>query len=496
MNIPFDSYETVIGFECHVQLLTSSKLFSKSANRFGAAPNTLVDVVDAGLPGVLPVLNQRAVEFAIKLGLALSCTINRESVFARKHYFYPDLPKGYQISQLDKPICEHGVLTFLVDGVEKSIRITRIHIEEDAGKNTHIDGVNASYVDFNRAGTPLLEVVTEPDLRSPKEAMEAFKALRQLVTFLNICDGNMQEGSMRADANVSVRKTGEEKLGTRTETKNLNSFRYLGQAIAFESRRQIIEIESGKQIIQETRLWDPNAKESRSLRSKEEAHDYRYFPDPDLLPLIIPEEMITRISDSFPEKPYDKYKRYRTSFNLNDYDAFMLTSERAIALYFETALGHHNNPKGIANWIINEVLRSVKESSDTDDSLSDFTPTISAQALAELVKLIDENVISSNIGKKVFAIMEKSAAKTPAEIVDENQWRVVNNHDDIGRFVAQVIKENPDEVAEYLEGKSKLFGFLMGQLMKLSKGKLDPKTANQVMQEGLAALAADKKIDN
>lgn len=491
MNIPFDSYEIVIGFECHVQLSTVSKLFSGGSSRYGAAPNSLLDIVDAGLPGVLPMINKKAVEFAIKLGLALNCDIRRESIFARKHYFYPDLPKGYQISQFDKPICENGTLNFMVDGQEKSIRIRRIHIEEDAGKNTHIEGVNASYVDFNRAGTPLLEVVSEPDLRSPKDAMEAFKALRQLVTFLDICDGNMAEGSMRADINVSVRKTGDDKLGTRTETKNLNSFRFLGQAISFEARRQIIEIESGNTISQETRLWDPNAKESRTMRSKEEAHDYRYLPDPDLLPLVVSESMLDEVSQSIPEVPIAKFRRYQQQYGLNDYDAQILTDDRRLASYFEAAVARHDNPKSIANWIINEVLRSTKASTDLDESFGDFEPRVPAHSIANLVKLIDDQVISSNIGKRVYASLENSPEKTPAQIVEENHWQVVSNQDEIKNFVSQVINENPDEVKKYREGKTKVFGFLMGQVMKLSKGKLDPKAANQLMMDGLMSQHND-----
>jgi aspartyl-tRNA(Asn)/glutamyl-tRNA(Gln) amidotransferase subunit B len=484
MSIPFDSYGIVVGLECHVQLLTASKLFSKGKNLYGAAPNTLVDIVDAGLPGVLPVINKRAVEFAIKLGLATSCTINRESTFARKHYFYPDLPKGYQISQFDKPICEYGKLPFIVDGEEKSIRIRRIHIEEDAGKNSHVEGSNTSYVDFNRAGTPLLEVVTEPDLQNAKDAVEAFKALRQLVTFLMICDGNMQEGSLRADVNVSVRKVGDTELGTRTETKNLNSFRYVGQAIAFEARRQIIELESGRSIHQETRLWDHNVKESRSTRSKEEAHDYRYFPDPDLLPLVISDDMVLAITKTIPELPHVKYKRYKESFGLSDYDAHTLLSDRNLADYFEKAIEAHNNPKGLANWLINDMLRSSKES-DFDEGIGEFSTPIQPHSLAELVKLIDDQIISSNIGKRVFAILEKTPDKSPKNIVNENNWKVVNDQSEISNFVMQVIKDNPDEVQKYLSGKTKVFGFLMGQLMKLSQGKLDPKTANQLMLDGL-----------
>jgi aspartyl-tRNA(Asn)/glutamyl-tRNA(Gln) amidotransferase subunit B len=483
MSIRFESYETVIGFECHVQLLTASKLFSKGPNIFGHSPNSLLDIVDAGLPGVLPTVNQKAVEFAIKLGLALSCEIRRESIFSRKHYFYPDLPKGYQISQFDKPICENGVLKFMVDGEEKTIRITRIHIEEDAGKNTHVDGGNSSFVDFNRAGTPLLEVVTEPDLRSAKDAMEAFKALRQIVTFLGICDGNMAEGSMRADANVSVKKITDKQLGTRTETKNLNSFKFLSQAITFEARRQIIELESGNKITQETRLWDPNAKESRSMRSKEEAYDYRYFPDPDLLPLVVTEEFITSIKKSLPELPFDKCKRYQTVLGLSEHDAQVLTSDHLLSNYFEDAVNVYNNPKGIANWIINDVLRSSKESSSEEER--DLNLMIPSQSIAKLVKLIDDKIISSNIAKKVFSILEKDINKSPLDIVEENNWRVVIDLSQINQFVDQVLEENPLEVEKYHNGKTQILGFLMGQLMKISKGTLDPKSANQLMIDGL-----------
>ncbi len=485
MNIPFDAYEMVIGFEIHIQLSTASKLFSKGRNQYGAPPNSLIDVVDAGLPGVLPVFNKRVLEYAIRLGLATGCTINRESVFARKHYFYPDLPKGYQISQFDKPICEHGVLTFTVDGEERSINIRRIHIEEDAGKNTHVDGVNASYVDLNRAGTPLLELVTDPDLRTPKEAIEAFKAVRQLATFLDICDGNMQEGSLRADVNVSVRKVGDKNLGTRTETKNVNSFRFVGQAISFEARRQIIELESGRAIQQETRQWDPNAKESYSTRSKEEAHDYRYFPDPDLLPLHIPENILSKIASSLPELPHTKYLRYRDQCGLNDHDAHLLASDKLLANYFEDILHHHNNAKSTANWIINEVVRSSKETADPEEGVGCVQLKIPAAAIAELIKLIDEQVISSNIGKRVFAILEKEPQRSPKAIVDENGWRVVIDQNQINNFVEQVLRENTDEVEKYRSGKTKVFGFLMGQLMKLAQGKIDPKTANDLMMKAL-----------
>lgn len=492
MNHPFDSYEMVLGFECHVQLKTVSKLFSSGPNVFGAAPNSALHIVDAGLPGVLPTLNKNVVDFAIKLGLALGCTINRESVFARKHYFYPDLPKGYQISQFDKPICEHGTLNFMVDGQQKSVRIQRIHIEEDAGKNMHPEGVNASYVDFNRAGTPLLEVVSEPDLHAPKDAMEAFKALRQLVTFLDICDGNMQEGSMRCDINVSVRKVGDKNLGTRTETKNLNSFRFLGQAIVFEAHRQIIELEAGRSIRQETRQWDPNTKESYPLRSKEEAHDYRYFPDPDLLPLVISEQKINALTSSLPELPYVKNLRYQSQYGLNDHDAHMLTGDRILSSYFEKALALHNNPKAIANVIINDVLRAVKDDVDAENGLNESSLRIPAETIAELVRQIDEQIISSNIAKRVFAILEKSPERSVAQIVTDNGWQMVSDQSQINSLVDQVIRDNPDEVAKYCSGKAKVFGFLMGQLMKLSMGKIDPKSANQLMLDGLAKISANK----
>lgn len=485
MNIPFEAYESVIGFECHVQLNTRSKLFSRGPNLFGAAPNTLLDIVDAGLPGVLPTPNKAAIEAAIRLGLALSCEIHRESIFSRKHYFYPDLPKGYQISQFDKPICENGLLTFMVDGQERSIRIRRIHLEEDAGKNTHVEGVHKSYVDFNRAGTPLLEVVTEPDLRTPKETMEAYKALRQLVMWLGICDGNMQEGSLRADINVSVRKKGDDQLHTRTETKNLNSFRFVRQAIDFEARRQIIEVESGKKINQETRLWDPNAKESRPMRSKEEAHDYRYFPDPDLLPLTVSDEMLQHISKESIELPHAKFLRYQKEFDLSSYDAGILTSDRGLSQYFEKAVSLHRNPKNIANWIINEILAHSKDSSDNDEETALFTTSIPAESIAELVSLIDEKVISNSIAKKVFAHLKTNPQQKPRDIVVENNWQVVSDQSQIDSFVEQVIRDNPEEVKKYLDGKTKVFGFLMGQLMKLSKGKVDPNCANQLMLEGL-----------
>jgi aspartyl-tRNA(Asn)/glutamyl-tRNA(Gln) amidotransferase subunit B len=475
--VSFENYEPVIGFECHVQLKTASKLFSPCKNQYGAKPNELVDVIDLGLPGVLPSLNKQAVAFAIKLGLALGCEIRRTSVFSRKHYFYPDLPKGYQISQFDKPICENGVLTILLNGQKKDIRIMRIHIEEDAGKNTHLEGFSESYVDFNRAGTPLLEVVTQPDIKTAEEAALAFKALRQIVMHLGICDGNLQEGSMRADINVSIRKKGSKELNTRTETKNLNSFKFLKNAVTFEFNRQVIEVESGNTIKQETRLWDPNLKESRSMRSKEDAHDYRYLPDPDLLPLVISDELINTIKKDLIELPLDKNFRYQRDFGLSEYDATILANNKNLFDLFESAINLHNNPKIIANWLINEVLKTYKISSDDED----FSCPISADSIASLVKLIDTNVISSSIAKKVFAFMVQDPSLSPQQII-KDQDLAMSNQNDLEDLINRVIKENPLEVQGFKAGKDKLFGFLMGQLMKLSKGRLDPKKADELLK--------------
>ncbi|MDA0712580.1 MAG: Asp-tRNA(Asn)/Glu-tRNA(Gln) amidotransferase subunit GatB [bacterium] len=481
MTSPFDLYEVVIGLECHVQLLTNTKLFSPAKNQYGDAPNENVDVIDIALPGVLPVINTKAVDFALRLGHALNCHIPKTSVFSRKHYFYPDLPKGYQISQFDKPICGEGKLDFTLDGQNLSIGIERIHIEEDAGKNIHVENGNVSYVDYNRAGTPLLEVVTRPDMRSAQEAMEVFKTIRSLATFLEICDGNMQEGSLRADVNVSVRKKGASKLGTRTETKNLNSIKFLGQAVEFEMHRQILELEAGRSIIQETRLWDSARKESRSLRSKEEAHDYRYFPDPDLLPLNLTPEKIDTIKTNLPELPRQKAKRYCKDLGLSEYDAQVLTADREVAKYFESALGFHNNAKGIANWIINDILRIVKVAGNEEDNISLDASPIDSKQIAELVKLIDDKIISSKIAKQVFEEMLAAPGKAPLTIVDDKSLRVEKDEAFLQNAVTKVLSDNPDEVTKFLSGKTQMLGYLMGQVMKLTAGKVDPKEAKDLL---------------
>lgn len=484
----FDAYQMVIGLECHVQLLTNTKLFSRATNRYGDAPNTNVDVLDAGLPGTLPVINERAVELAIRLGHALGCDIRTESEFARKHYFYPDLPKGYQISQFDKPICEGGSITVtLEDGTEKTVGITRIHIEEDAGKNTHVEGGNASFVDYNRAGTPLVEIVTEPDMRSAEEAMAVYKALRAIVTYIGVCDGNLQEGSMRADCNVSVMKKDADTFGQRTEMKNINSIRFVGQAIDFEARRQILELESGNTIVQETRLWDSSRKESRAMRSKEEAHDYRYFPCPDLLPLVLEDGLVERIKSELPELPGQKRARFESTLGLSAYDAGVLTDEKAIADYFETALSVHQNAKGIANWVINEVLRVVKAGAGDDDistSGIDACP-ITAEAIGKLVKLIDDGVISGKIAKQVFAELAAENGTDPEAIVEEKGWKVERDEGKLKAIIAEIVEKHPDEVERFRGGKKKLMGFFVGQVMKATQGKADPKEVNRLLGAAL-----------
>lgn len=478
---PFDLYECVVGIECHVQLNTKTKLFTPASNQFGKEPNTNIDTVDVGLPGSLPVINKSAVDSAIKLGLALGCQINKESIFARKHYFYPDLPKGYQISQYEKPICGPGKIEFEVNGKPKTIRIHRIHIEDDAGKNIHVEGGSSSYVDFNRAGTPLLEVVTEADMRNADEAMAFIKALRNLVMYLEICDGNMQEGSMRADVNVSVMKTGAEKFGTRTETKNLNSIRFAGQAIEYEKRRQILDLEDGKTIQQETRLWDANLKESRPMRTKEEANDYRYFPDPDLPPLVLETEQIDRIRNNLPETPSQKLVRL-VSLGVSKYNAEILIDDKLLSDYFEAALSVHNNPKGVSNWIINELLRETKATESEEEG---FSALIAPEKIGELVSLIDSNQISGKIAKVVFAKLLADPEISPKQYVVEHNLIVEKDEGALTAIIDNVIAQNPAEVEKYKSGKVQVFGFLMGQVMKLSKGKASPKDASRLLKEKL-----------
>jgi aspartyl-tRNA(Asn)/glutamyl-tRNA(Gln) amidotransferase subunit B len=480
-----DGYEVVVGLEVHVQLLTNAKLFSPAPTSFGGEPNAHVDVVDAGLPGVLPVLNGRAVELAIRLGLALGSTVRPRSVFARKHYFYPDLPKGYQISQYEEPVVEGGSLDVTVGAGAKAtttrVRITRAHLEEDAGKSLHVEGTDATFLDFNRAGTPLLEVVTEPDLRSADEAEAFFRALRALVVAIGVCDGNLQEGSMRADANVSVRRPATA-LGTRVELKNINSPRFLNAAIDNEARRQIAVLEGGGRIVQETRLWDADRRESRSMRTKEDAHDYRYAPDPDLPPLTIRAEEIAAVKSRMPELPDARRARYETR-GLSAYDARVLSSEAGVARFFDDALAVHDNAKGIANWVINEVLRVVNERSlDPDEVAQVLAPA----TLARLVALVDAGTITGKIAKDAFAVLIADPAlraSDPAALVAERGWGVMRDTGAVERAVDEAIAESPGEWKKLLDGKPKVIGYFVGQVMKKTGGKADPKDINRLIEE-------------
>ena len=479
-------FDTVIGLECHVQLKTQSKLFSPAPNRFGDEPNANVDVVDAGLPGVLPVLNEKAVAFAVKLGLALGCKINQKNVFARKHYFYPDLPKGYQISQFELPICEGGAVEIQTENGRKKINLTRIHMEEDAGKNLHVEGADYSAVDYNRAGTPLLEVVTEPEITNAEDAIAFFKSLRATVTALDICDGNLEEGSMRADANVSVKPAGQKELGQRTEIKNLNSMRFLGQAIEFERKRHIRMVKAGQEIKMQTRLFDPDKKETRSMREKEEAHDYRYFPDPDLPPLVIEDALLEEMKGALPELPMAKADRYQNELGLSAYDAGLLTEEKEVAAFFEATLVHQKNAKGVANWILNNLLAALNEQDINPQQIANAP--ITPERLAELVRLIDEKVVTSKIAKQLFEAMWQDPQTTPEKIVEAKGWKVQRDEGALLKIITELVAAHPKEVQQYLGGKQKVLGFFMGQVMKQTKGQAEPKETTELLKKHLETL--------
>lgn len=470
----YDKYETVIGLEVHCQLSTTSKAFGSASTEFGAPPNTHVTEVELGLPGALPVLNRQAVELAMRAGFALGCDVQPWSQFARKNYFYPDLPKGYQISQHVHPLCLGGGVDIEVDGEPKHIRLERIHMEEDAGKSSHLAGQPHSVVDLNRAGVPLIEIVSRPDMRSAEEAVAYLKALHTIVVYLEVTDGNMEEGSFRCDANVSVRPRGSDTLGTRTELKNINSFKFVKDAITFEVRRQIDLIEAGGEVRQQTRLYDADRGVTFAMRDKEEAHDYRYFPEPDLPPLEIDEAWRARVRDALPELPAHKRARFVADYGLTPYDAGVLTASRELADYYEAAVAAHTgNPKGVANWITNELLGALAGAPLASVS-------IRPEEMARLVVLIDEDVISGKIAKKVFAKMLETG-DAPDAIIEAQGLRQITDPEALGQVIDEIMAANQDKVAQYRGGKTKLMGFFVGQVMRATQGKGSPAVINELL---------------
>lgn len=475
-------YEPVIGLEVHAQLLTRSKIFCGCSTQFGEDPNSQTCPVCTGQPGSLPVVNRKVVEFAIKLGLATSCRIAPFSLFARKNYFYPDLPKGYQISQYEHPLAEEGHIEIMNRGEKRRIELIRIHMEEDAGKLKHgetPDTAAFSYVDFNRTGVPLVEIVSGPDIRSPEEAGDYLRKLRAILQYLEICTGNMEEGSFRCDANVSIRPRGQKELGTRAEVKNMNSFRHVEKALEYEIKRQIAVLEDGEKVVQETRLWDAERGITVSMRGKEEAHDYRYFPDPDLVPLRIDEAWIEEIRKGLPELPDEKKARFVREYGIPEYDAEILTSSKALANYYEECVRLFSEPKTISNWIMGDLLRELKR----DEREIDQCP-VTPQHLTEMLSMIKEGTISGKIAKDVFEEMYRTGEQ-PARIVKVKGWTQILDHSEIEKAIEKVVQANPKLVEEYRQGKEKLFGFFVGEVMKETRGKANPKLLNEMLKEKL-----------
>ena len=474
-----DNWEAVIGLEIHVQLSTKSKLFSGASTNFGALPNTQACNIDLAMPGVLPVLNEEVLKMAIKLGKALNADINSPTSFARKNYFYPDSPKGYQISQMDKPIVESGYLDIDTENGVKRIGVTRAHLEEDAGKSLHDDFDGQSGIDLNRAGTPLLEIVSEPEINTPQEAVAYLKSIHSIIRYLEISDGNMAEGSMRCDANVSVRKKGDTKLGTRTETKNVNSFRFVEKAIQYEIDRQINELESGNQITQETRLYDSQANTTRPMRSKEFANDYRYFPEPDLLPINLEKEFIEEVMATMPEMPTQKKIRFVSEFNLSEYDADLLAADKDLANFFEAVVKVSNSPKLSVNWVMGELSAELN-----NKNLSINESKISSNQLGQLILRIEDGTISGKIAKEIFEKLWSSDNEVD-EIIQSEGLEQVTDDKEIESIIDEVINNNPKQLEQYRSGKDRLFGFFVGQVMKASQGKANPKQVNDILRKKL-----------
>jgi len=475
-------YEAVIGLEVHAQLLTDSKIFCGCSTRFGAAPNANACPICLGMPGVLPVLNRKVVEFMMKMALATNCRINGRNVFARKNYFYPDLPKGYQISQYAQPPAEHGRIDIEINGDKKRIGITRIHMEEDAGKLVHDEVSPSSYVDVNRCGVPLIEIVSEPDLRSAEEAAAYLRRLHEILVYLEICDGNMQEGSFRCDANVSIRPKGTEPFGTRTELKNMNSFRNVQRALEYEIKRQQYILEGGGQVIQETRLWDDSQGVTLSMRGKEEAHDYRYFPDPDLVTVEISEAWIEEVRKTLPELPLEKRERFVRVYGIPPYDAVVLTSIPTSAAYFEETVASLSRPvyKIASNWVMGELTRFLNEDK------KDFTESpVRPTSLAQLIDLIEDGTISGKIAKDVFEDMYRTG-KAPRTIIDEKGLVQITDEEALKKIIDDIIRANPAQLEQYRAGKEKVFGYFVGQVMKVTKGKANPALVNELLKKMLA----------
>ena len=475
------AYEAVIGLEVHVQLATATKLFCSCPTSFGQAPNSNVCEVCGGMPGALPMLNRQAVHYACLVGLATNCSIHRNSIFARKNYFYPDLPSGYQISQFDLPICEHGHLTVTVDGAEKRIGITRIHMENDAGKNIHAQGENVSYVDLNRAGTPLVEIVSEPDMRSSAEAVAYLKKLHAMVVSLGISNGNMEEGCFRCDANVSVRPAGSTEFGTRCEIKNLNSFRFLQEAIDFEVRRQIELIEDGGKVVQATRLYDPDKGETRQMRTKEDSMDYRYFPDPDLLPLTISDEWIARVKDEMPELPHELRARMAKDFGLSDYDASILTASRDIADYYLGVAEAAPDKKIAANWVMGEVSAAVNQTEGMSFAEAPVAPAVLAKILARIA----DGTINQKGAKEVFAAVWAGEGTDVDAVIEAKGLKQISDAGALEAIIDEVLRDNAKSVEEFRAGKEKAFNALVGQCMKKTRGKANPAQVNELLRKKL-----------